>query len=348
MRRLFSTSLLTLLWILSAVPAVAAPKVAAQQDSFVDWYLGQLAHESSTTSLRREDKVVVPEAYATQFLRDLERRFGTLKLRDVPPAGRVYLTQTDYLNTGKLLSSLLGYSAAIPEGSIKPKIRVRKYLTRDRAGKVRPSALTDGVSLLEVKMPHPTQAGVSLKPRLYVNDSQLKLLLNRKRYADEPTRAAVVQTLKADSRNDAATVDRMVALLGALHDRHESKKLKPWVQTEYQRNAYLIPLPGGAEVQITVDKEVEYRDPRKGKVVGGLKPSWRAVEVKIPDAYARMSDPQLRAQGLGTVAEVRQLQRDVLTTHRVRQLEGGRGKCAAFSALAGKSAKTLKARDSWR
>jgi len=320
----------------------------AEEPTFVGWYLKQLEQSSSTTSLRREDKAIVPAKHADRFLAELQGRFGPLTPRDVAPAGKVNMTSTDYLNTGKRLPELLGLSS-IPAGSISPKIRIRTYQTRPvEGGKLTAAPITDGISLLEIKMPHPTKPGVSLKPRLFINDRHLRLLLRRKSFNDPATRQTVLQTLKADTRNDPQVVDRMVAVLGGLHQQHKGKRLRPWVQTRYQREAYLIPIPSGGDVQITMDRDVSYRHPRKDKVVKRMSSKWRAVEVKIPEVYATMTDHQLRQGGLGMVAEIRQLQRSVLGAHQVKGLGVGKGKCSAFSRLAPHKASGLRHKEHWR
>jgi len=329
-----------------ALTLTAAPAAADGQQSFVAWYVDSLGGQNDTTALRREEKAIVKAKYARSFLRQLEQLTGPLRPRDAAPAGSVNLTSTDYLNTGKLLPNLLGL-AAIPEGSISPKIRVRKYLHRDGEDKVRASAITDGISALELKMPHPTRPGVSLKPRLFVNNRHLKLMLNGKRFAEPTTRAAVVATLKADARNDSQTVDRFVQLFGQLHQRSRSKKLSPWVNTSYQRTAYQIPLKAG-NIQVTVDAEVRYNHPRSGKTIRRMKRSWRAVEVKIPDAYAAMTDQELQAKGLGLVAQERQLKRNVLEANQLSRFGINKGKCSAFSRLAPKRSRQLKGRARWR
>ncbi len=328
---------------------LVAGSARADERGFVAAHLAALEREgASTTALRREEKIVVPKAQAEAFLARLEQAVGPLKLRDVPPDGKVFVTSTRYLNTAKLLPELLGYRT-IPEGSISPKIRIRKYLTKDLAtGKVRPSPLTDGVSILELKTPHPTKPGITLKPRLFVNDRHLSLLLSKKRFTDGGERAQVVQSLKADSRNDAATVDHMVGLLGELHARSADGKLKAWVQTDYQRSAYQLALPGGGDLQITVDKKVRYRDPKDGDKVGKLGHGLRALEIKLPDAYASLSEGELRSRGLGAVAELRALQRTVLAPSRVEKFGVDRGKCAAFGKVGGKSVDKLKARAHFR
>jgi len=75
-----------------------------------------------------------------------------------------------------------------------------------------------------------------------------------------------------------------------------------------------------------------------------MKRSWRAIEIKIPDDYARMTDQQLRQRGLHAVATVRQLQRRMIAPHQVDRLLLGRGKSNAFSRLAPKKARRLKRR----
>jgi len=333
---------------LSALLLLAASRAGADP-GFVAAHLAALEREgASTTALRREEKIVVPAKQAEAFLKQLEQTVGPLKLRDVPPEGKVFVTRTRYLNTGKLLPELLGYRP-IPEGSISPKIRIRKYLTKDLGtGTLRPSPLTDGISLLELKTPHPTKPGITLKPRLFVNDRHLDLLLSGKRFANAGERAQIVQSLKADTRNDAETVDRMVGLLGEIHARSADKKLEPWIQTDYQRSAYQLSLPSGGDLQITVDRKVRYRDPKSGEKVGKLGRGLRALEIKIPDAYASLSEGELRARGLTAVAAVRDLQRTVLVPSRVEKFGVDRGKCAAFSKVGAKSAKALKARAHWR
>ena len=181
-----------------------------------------------------------------------------------------------------------------------------------------------------------------------MNDRHLALLLSRKHFANEGERAQVVQTLKADSRNDAETVDRMVELIGELHARSADKKLKSWVQTDYQRSAYQLALPGGGDLQITVDKKVRYRDPKSGEKVAKLGRGLRALEIKIPDAYASLSESELRARGQNAIAEVRTLQRTVLAPSRIEKFGVDRGKCAAFSKVGAKSVDALKARAHWR
>jgi hypothetical protein len=333
--------LLALLWLL------APARSWAEEQSFVDWFMGSLAAQTDTTAFRREEKAIVPARHAEAFLRRLEQLGGPLQARDPAPAGRVNMTSTDYLNTGEVLPGLLGLGA-IPSGSISPKIRIRKYLTRDKHGAIEASPITDGFSALELKMPHPTRAGVSLKPRLLVNDRHLRLLLDGRRFSEAATREAVVTALKADTRNDPHTVDRFVQLFGQLHGRSKRNKLKPWINTRYQRTAYLIPLEGGGNIQVTVDARVKYRDPRSGKVVGKLKRRWRAVELKIPDAYAAMSDRQLQERGLGLVAQVRQLKRELLDAHQVDRFAPGRGKCNAFSRIEPKRADRLRSAGGWR
>jgi hypothetical protein len=327
---------------------VSAPARAEVGSSFVSWYTGHLAGSSSTTSLRREIKAVVHKRHAKAFLGRLEQLAGPLQLRDVPPPGKVFLTTTQYLNTGNQLPGLLGLDR-IPKGSISPKIRIRTYQTRDRKGRVENSALTDGIALLELKMPHPSRPGVSLKPRLFVSQKHLGLLSNQKRVADLAQKDAMIKTMKADRRNDPQVVDRMVQIFEQLHLAKKGKRLKPWVTTRYQRKAFVIPLgEGRGDIQVTVDKKVQYRHPKSGKRMTRLKRAYRAVELKIPDAYARMSDRQLRDQGLGLVAEVRQLHRRVLGANQVPRLKPGKGKCSAFSRVAPERARVLKQKGRWR
>jgi hypothetical protein len=334
---------------LAGLLLLISPRVLADSRGFVSAELAALEREgASTTALRREEKIVVPKEQAEAFLNRLEQAVGPLKLRDVPPDGKIFVTRTRYLNTAKLLPDLLGYRA-IPDGSISPKIRIRKYLTKDlETGKLRPSPLTDGVSLLELKTPHPTKPGITLKPRLFVNDRHLDLLLSGKHFRNEGERTQVVQALKADTRNDASTVDRMVTLIGELHAASADKKLKAWVQTDYQRSAYQLALPGGGDLQITVDKKVRYRDPKDGDKVAKLGSGVRALEIKIPDAYASLSEPELRRRGLTAIAEVRALQRSVLAPSRVAKFGVDRGKCSAFGRVGGKAVEKLKARAHWQ
>jgi hypothetical protein len=136
----------------------------------------------------------------------------------------------------------------------------------------------------------------------------------------------------------------MVGLFGELHARSGDKKLKAWVQTDYQRNAYQLTLPGGGDLQITVDKKVRYRDPRDGEKLGKLGRGVRALEIKIPEAYASLSESELRARGLTAIAEVRVLQRTVLSPNRVEKFGVDKGKCSAFSKIARHDAAKLKGR----
>jgi hypothetical protein len=280
---------------------------------------------------------VVKKGDAQRFKDALEARFGALEPREAPPPGLMNVNDTKYLDTGHVLGRVLGY-AELPKEGISPKIRIRNYRLRKPGGEEHKAPITRGFSFFELKIPHPDLPHVSLKPRFIINNHQIPLLLERDQFEDERTRAALVEGLKADRRNDPDEVDQVIDLVAALHREHAIGVLHPRLGIRYVREAYRVPVPGvdgkPLDIQVTFDRDLEYRD-AKGKKIGVAPRSWRTVEVKIPVDLADLDEAALEAKGLGDLAALRALEREHLETARVkpRTIAPGHGKSSLLGKL---------------
>jgi hypothetical protein len=264
------------------------------------------------TTRRIEQRRTVIDVKTDKFIAKLQEEFGgRMSMRDKPGAA----TSTDYLVKFRSTdASGTGLRAA--------KIRLRAYKNLkdgQTAFTIDDDPHPDYVKLVnappeqvftkfEFKVQDPADKRQVDKPGIIMARSDIDLLLaNKQSY--ELNKEQVVQRAKAlaaekkspDGKvsnapaNDPRDVDDMVSRIRKIYDTLGSaESLAPTSRVTYERVAYVIQFPispkSGKEavtsipVQMTIDKNILYRDLQTGKSVS-FSPDNRVIEVKIPTEW---------------------------------------------------------------
>ena|GEM_PF-3831975 len=243
----------------------------------------QLSVMHDTTGLRAERKFTANGRQYSYALSKLARLFGSrLTLRDVPPAGKLNLTETAYVNPYKFHEK--GQSGDL----FTAKFRVRKYLTYDRAtGLTERAAVTRAKSWMEFKVDHPEFENVVTKHRVLAPDSVIERLMEGSVSSHE--RALILEVLKADPVNrDAAAVEEFIKLFTSLNPDGATSIL----DIVYARDAFQIKVPtksGSAlDIQITVDRSVKFKSPETSDHLLRYPSDARVIEIKVPVSHAAL------------------------------------------------------------
>ncbi len=315
-------------------------KVKLKSDSFEATARNVAQSGGNTTSLRRETKWVVDEKNADHMLNQLRDRFGErLTLRDVPKDGKLNITETDYLPTFELPPAPSG-TAPKNTTKRKAKIRIRRYGTATEESSPHSGSAMEtdpafkDTSKLEFKIDHATEKDVVLKPSVVMKNADIELLFkNPASFA--ANREAI--TARSIEKNPPELVKEMIAGIEALHQQVPPDTLQKALNIRYSRSAYQVSLkdmsqspPKKVDVQITFDRDIQYRDPAKpgsAPSTGRYEPHHRVVEVKIPIEYAKLSDEEC-ARILPELLEIR---KSLGTLQQIQEIPQGTGKSGAFS-----------------
>jgi hypothetical protein len=293
-------------------------------DDFSRIFHGILAH-ASVTSLRQELKTVVLSADGADFLERTKAKSGLrISLRDTPEEpGSEFVTNTDYLPSvqGRDATGHQTFGGVIrirdyfivPRGTLVQQLRQLLNLPRSR--------IAEGdadYAKLEFKIGHPDDEnpgqdldGVVDKPGLVLEKADIAALFSS-RESFEAARTGVAARakalrLKGQLVNSDEEVDEVLARIALLHEK-AAGTLKPVWNIRYRREAYRIVFEDSkgqpVEIQLTFDRNIEVTDLATGeRFPYGL--GEEVIELKIPLAYARLSDQALGDLGLGELAELR-------------------------------------------
>ncbi len=284
----------------------------------------------NTTSLRREDKYVINQTIAETLIADLSRlHAGSFSMRDERADGEKNVTVTDYakpilvkLSNGKQVSA---------------KIRLRKYFTvKDdedlRAEHLRPSQKTATRQYLEVKIDHPVYDGVVIKPRLLIDDAEVKTLRDPKLFAQERSHLR----RHWNGLNPEATHGVVDAFLNTLADLYKqtSTPLQAFAETKYVRDSYSLKIRStdsskpDLEVQFTLDRDISVQS--KIQKIKAYDNSDVVVEIKVPLAQASLTQNDLA--DYPALASVRDVKLALSQAHNSAFVPGA-GKLSAFRRL---------------
>jgi hypothetical protein len=319
----------------------------------------KLANRVNTTTLRKELKIVVNENEANRFLQSIETILGDnsqpdpskkrMTLRDTPPSSdEMYFTQTEYLPKfqGRDEEDRPMYNAVI---------RIRQYIvaptkatSSEVAAHPKPQLQkmvdTPGeYAKLEIKMGHTQKntegveveiPGVVEKPTLTLLRSDIDLLLkdlptyekNKEAVIERSRNSTLTQANKTSQVNDPKELEEMIKRIGEIHKAGFSfEKLAPSYQTLYQRTARKIKFDN-FEVQLTMDRDVRVKQ-HESSEVRSLSPESRIIELKIPVAFADLTDQELTEKGLSDLAQIRSLYNQLIPQPGT---ERGQGKKSLF------------------
>jgi hypothetical protein len=305
--------------------------------------LDLLLRNANTTVLRKEEKWVLEEAEAKRFLAELEKKFGKLKLRDVPKEGTANVTRTAYSRDIPMPPTPSGEKRAA-------KIRVREYGSRPLDGHIDDITIAEGYedrAKLEVKIGHPDEEDVVLKPWGTVLKSDIKTLLDSResyyQHVDEIKKRTLALPENADAKM-AAQIESEIDTLRSVHDYIASpgkigefpEGLKSLRVSLYERDAFrlsFVDRHDGSKIntEMTLDKNM-----RSGPVNGTPEEMtyypdhWRGLEIKTPLKYAKMSDEELKT----AVPELYQLRLLTRGLKQVKDIPAGTGKAGGGKLLA--------------
>jgi hypothetical protein len=295
--------------------------------------------EANTTTLRKETRYTVDVDDWKTVEEELKAHYqGAWTFRDESKLGRTNVTTTDY-------SEIIQLPPKFGNLSQSARLRIRSYGTRPEGTReplVKEGTFVD-YSKVELKIDHPTEEGVVYKPGLEMKNTDIAAL-----FRDKDTFDRNVERIRAESKNltrvdrhgneyrvnDPDIVDQMLVVIGELQKartRGENARFENWVQNvsnvQYERTAYQINLADihGTKipVQITVDKNIDYKKPyQDGGVLAAFEPDHRVIEVKVPLAFAKMSDKEVKTQ----VPELYFLRQQLSGLRSIASVEPGAGK----------------------
>jgi hypothetical protein len=357
MIRVRSVKILTTLSVVLATTtayALVCP-VYLQEDAFVRVFHNVTpASEVTVTSLREELKVIVDRTESRSFLHRLKilcsKTNGVVfGLRDVPPEGKEFVTDTWYWRS---------FKNADEKGSTKFRAVLRARLYDEVHEGVPVSSLesakpgvhvpmhpvpladvsADVYRKFEFKVGHPYEIesemsgqipGVVDKPGVVLPERDILLLLdNPKSFAenrDRIYREGLLLSKKGKLVNSPVVLDEMLKRVAELHVLSPEPVGPPVVRIRYKREAWqamfktidpISRIETKIPVQITFDREVKledftsttalsFDDSNFALTKGGEKAPVSVVEFKVPLAYSKLTDEELRAIGLGGLAEMR-------------------------------------------
>jgi hypothetical protein len=280
--------------------------------------------EGSTTSLRREDKYVVSRKLIDQVLVEFTKHFGdSFVLRDKKQDGRKNMTVTQY--AVPIVFSVNGIRKSA-------KFRIRKYYSDSiHGGDLRPAAVTDGRAFLELKIDHPIHDGVVVKPRLLISDEDAAIVQDRTAFVLKKHHLAARWKIE-NPKVPGAVIDGFVSALASTYAA-VGPSMPLFAKTSYVRDSYSLYVPDTAdpaakpvEIQFTIDREISVQDSRTGRMVAAYGPNDVVVEVKVPLAFASLTQTQ-RFTALRQVAQVKTL----LAAEHNRAFVRGAGKLSTFT-----------------
>ena len=299
----------------------------------------KLATRVNTTTLRKELKIVVTEAEAKRLVESIEKILGDdkqsepnkkrMSFREKPESPEeIYFTQTEYLPKfqGMDENNRALYNAVIRirQYIVAPKAATSEEVAANANPNLQKMADAPGVyAKLEIKMGHtePNAEGVETevpgvveKPTLTLLLSDINLLLkdlptyekNKAAILERARSLALTQNNHTSIVNDPIELDEMVKRIGEIHRAgFSNERLAPAYQTLYQRTARKIKFDN-FEVQLTIDRDVRAKR-YDATESAGLPQDQRIVELKIPVAFAELSDQELTDRGLSELAQIRAL-----------------------------------------
>ncbi|MBL7715155.1 MAG: hypothetical protein JNL01_06770 [Bdellovibrionales bacterium] len=297
---------------------------------------------NSTTSLRKESKWIVKQEHQEQFLNELKKDYdGKIKLRDVPAEGTRNVTTTDYAVEVRIPSGKKG----VPDRHAK--LRVRSYGSR-LDGTKDPIELADAFkdkAKVELKIDHPTLEDVVYKPGITMKRKDIDLLLGGyESYKANISKVRASTKALEENKGQDGLVDKMFESIESLYEQRAAalgknapKKLYNNANIQYERDAYRIEMkdlrsnpPKKVDVQITIDRSVEFRNPKNPyEVLASYPDDYRAIEIKVPVEYENMSLEELK----NAVPELYELKKKYALLKQVSDVPAGKGKAGTLGQL---------------
>jgi hypothetical protein len=298
------------------------------------------------TDDRIEEKRVVRDTSASELVTQMEA--SGFVLRDVPPSGKLNVTDTDYLPD---------HTYYLNGQKLKFKIRFRKYGTvdeKDPQGSWTPISSMRDKSTLEFKIEQPDLKASVKKRQLTVWDSDKMLLANPLAYPKsvEGIRKRLIELNPPTTKLSQKQVERLVdqamfdfrlryeeaqSLIASrkatvVSEDGSSRLLKDGVvvgldvNTRYVRNAFKRDLGNGYEVQITLDSQIMFYDYQSKERFQRYAPNEVVAEIKLPPVYSVIT-PQMIAENpsLQQVKDVR----DKLDTDHLPDYKKDSGKSSS-------------------
>lgn len=291
-------------------------------------YFMDLLGSGSTTSLRQEDKFVVSQNTVDNALKTLSQTHGSkFQLRDKQIPGRKNVTVTQYAVPITFKGPL--------RNKLSSKIRFRKYydaVETTPLNKARPraAAIVQDRQFVEFKIDHPEFPQVVIKPRMIMLDKDVSLLRQRKGFT-ENRKEMLTRTLEINPTVPPAVIAHFFEIFAEIYTSGISR-LPMFAKTSYVRDSYSLMLQDlqgkSVEIQLTIDREINVRNSETQQVITAYRPEDVVVELKIPLAYAKLSEENMaQVPGLN---EIVQLKKDLQENHLLSLYQLGSGKLSTY------------------
>jgi hypothetical protein len=263
---------------------------------------------ASPTSLRQEDKYVVSEFMVDQALRILEELYpDQFELRDKKTPGFRNVTVTQYALPIKipglrdLLSSKLRFREYFQVAENTP-VNVKNLITQD--------SMHDR-QWVEFKTDHPDHEQTVTKPRVVMLKKDIKSIQNMNTLLEN--REEIIKRtleLKENAKTDPKIIRHFVNIMMLLYAKGQFEQLPLFAKTVYARDSYVLSLKGkngeNVEVQLTIDRDIKIIENEKHRTVKAYKPGDAVIEVKVPVAYAKLTEKDLEnVPGLRDVLDLK-------------------------------------------
>lgn len=293
-------------------------------------FMGLLGN-GSTTSLRQEDKYVVSNGRIDQLISELEINHGQdFQLRDEKIDGYKNVTVTQYANP---------ITVTTDSGKkVSAKIRFRRYFQAEEniplsQGKMRPAPISENKEFVEFKIDHPTLRQVVIKPRILMNSEDAQMLRDRDLFLKNKM-SLIRRAIAMNPKVNRAVILQFFRALGDFYS-DVAINLPLFAKTSYVRDSYSLMLKSNlgekVEIQLTVDREVQVTDSLNGQKIQAYRPSDAVVELKVPVAYAKLTDADVqKVPGLAAVA---QLKKELEGSHLKDHYRIGTGKLSTSRRL---------------
>lgn len=281
-----------------------------------------------TTSLRQELKFVVPTAALKEQIHALSDIFGSrMQSRDKAPDGYVNVTSTYYLTSAKY-KTLRGDTK-------KAKVRFRKYYLRDltdiRSAKMQVGEGLRDRSWLELKIQHPDHANVVTKPRLLVLDRDIRFFTTDSFVVHKENLKNRLLELNPGKEEEVLNA---IQFFSELYSNPRRRVENLFAKTEYDRESISTKLQNGQnpkekiDVQFTMDQNIHLTRLADKERFDVYSPHETVIEVKIPVAYAEMTDADI-----ALIPELARIKEFVewLTEHHNRSFPINKGKMSKIS-----------------
>lgn len=338
-------SVVTFLTGTLALPFSWAKKPIRVKDCTFDELIKYLADGGSTTSLRKESKWVVRKEEQEAFLKEIQNDYGSkMKLRDVPLEGTRNVTTTDYA----VQITIPGAKKGDPVRHAK--LRVRSYGSRPEGTRdpIKLAEAFEDRAKVELKIDHPTLEDVVYKPGITMKRKDIEVLLaGPESYKQNVTRLREATKKLPENKGQEELVDKMFNTVGSLYEERAAnlgknvkdapKKMYDNANIQYERDAYRIDMmdvrknpPKKIDIQITIDRNIEFRNPKNQyEVLASYPEDYRAIEIKVPVEYEKMSPEELKE----AVPELYALKQKYGMLKQVSEVPAGKGKSGTLGQM---------------